>query len=100
MVRIFKDKDGSGQFVIQTTCLDVESFIAELAEALHCAVTKGSAEEIAADGGLGAMGILQNAMPIAFKLAGYKADTVTEQRTLLCGSILPTACEVVSSAGR
>jgi len=100
MVRIFSDAGGSGEYVIQTTATDVNSFISELAEALHHAVTQGTVEEISNDNGLKAMGILSNAMPIAFKLAGYKADTVSEQRTLVCGTVSPTSCEVVASAGR
>lgn len=95
MVRIFSDKNGSGEYVVQTTALDVDTFISEFAEALHSA-----SREVTNDDGLMIMGVLKNAMPIAFKLAGYKADTVTEQRTLLCGAVSPIACEVVSSAGR
>lgn len=95
MVRIFSDKKGSGEFVIQTTATDTESFICELAEAMHKAVA--FAED---DGGLAMMGIMKNAMPIAFKLSGYKAESVSEQRTLVCGAISPNSCEVVSSAGR
>lgn len=94
MVRIFSDSEGSGEYVVQTTALDCETFIAELAEALSAAVLASS------DDGIVAMGIMKNAMPIAFKLSGYKADTVTEQRTLVCGAISPTHCEVVASAGR
>lgn len=94
MVRIFSDKDGTGEFVIQTTALDCDSFIAELAEALQGAI--GGLD----DDGLTAMAILKNAMPIAFKLSGYKAESVSEQRTLVCGAISPARCEVVASAGR
>jgi hypothetical protein len=94
MVRIFSDKNGSGDYVIQTTAIDTDTFICELAEALQVAI--GSLN----DGGLAAMGILKNAMPIAFKLSGYKAETVSEQRTLVCGAVSPNACEVVASAGR
>lgn len=94
MVRIFSDTNGSGEFVLQTTSLDLESFICDFSEALNAAVIKAD------DGGLTAMGIMKNAMPIAFKLAGYKADTVQEQRTLVCGTISPNNCEVVASAGR
>lgn len=95
MVRIFSDKNGSGEYVIQTTATDADTFVCELAEAMHKAVS--AAED---DGGLAMMGIMKNAMPIAFKLSGYKADTVSEQRTLVCGAISPNSCEVVSSAGR
>jgi hypothetical protein len=100
MVRIFKDANGTGQFVIQTTCTDVQSFISDLSEAMHKVITTGSCEEISQDGGVSAMGILQNAMPIAFKLAGYKAESVSEQRTLVCGDVSPNSCAVVASAGR
>lgn len=94
MVRIFSDVKGTGDFVIQTTCLDVDAFLSEFAEAFDAAVVKAN------DGGLTAMGILKNAMPIAYKLSGYKAENVQEQRTLLCGTVSPNSCEVVSSAGR
>ena len=57
MVRIFSDTQGTGDFVIQTTAVDVETFIAELAEAMDAAVTKAN------DGGMSALGILKNAMP-------------------------------------
>lgn len=94
MVRIFSDSKGSGDFVIQTTATDTDTFISELAEALV------KATDGVADDGLMCMGILKNAMPIAFKLSGYKADAVSEQRTLVCGVISPESCELVSSAGR
>jgi len=94
MVRIFSDSDGSGDFVVQTTCLDTDTFLTEFAEAFDAAVVKAN------DGGLTAMGILKSAMPIAYKLSGYKADSVQEQRTLVCGTVSPNSCEVISSAGR
>ena len=97
MVRIFKNngKAGNGEFAIQTTCLDADAFIAELAEALPDALNSQSGDEQFA-----ALEILQKAMPIAFKLSGYKADTVTEQRTLVSGTIPPDHSEVVATAGR
>lgn len=94
MVRIFSDSKGSGEFVVQTTATDTETFISELAEALSKATSGAN------DDGLMCMGILKNAMPIAFKLSGYKADSVSEQRTLVCGAIGPASCEVIASAGR
>lgn len=93
MVRIFKDSH-TGEYVIQTTALETDIFISELSEALHHVVSAAN------DDGLAAMGILKNAMPIAYKLSGYKADTVIEQRTLVCGNMSPNNCEVVASAGR
>lgn len=94
MVRIFSDSKGSGEFVIQTTATDAETFISELSEALAKATSGVN------DDGLTCMGILKNAMPIAFKLSGYKADGVSEQRTLVCGAISPAHCDEVSHAGR
>lgn len=94
MVRIFSDANGTGDFVVQTTCLDADTFLSEFAEAFDAAVVKAN------DGGITAMGVLRNAMPIAYKLSGYKAENVQEQRTLVCGNISPTSCEVVASAGR
>ena len=95
MVRIFSDKNGSGEFGIQTTATDTATFVCELADAMHRAIAASDD-----DGGLAMMGIMKNAIPIAFKLSGYKAETVSEQRTLVCGAISPNSCEVVSSAGR
>lgn len=94
MVRIFSDVNGTGDFVVQTTCLDTDTFLCEFAEAFDSAVIKAN------DGGITAMGVLRNAMPIAYKLSGYKAENVQEQRTLVCGNVSPTSCEVVASAGR
>lgn len=94
MVCIFKDLQ-SGEYVIQTTCLTPEHFITDLAEALSEVVSKS-----VGDGGLAALGVLQNAIPIAFKLTGYKAETVSEQRTLMCGLASPVSSDVIATAGR
>lgn len=101
MVRIFHNK--SGDFVVQTTCLDAETFAAELSEALVSFSHRNAAysgEESADECALAFMGIMKNAMPIMFKLSGYKAESVSEQRTLLCGTLLPNESEVVASVGR
>ena len=90
MIQIFKDK--TGEYLVQTTCLTTETFIGELAEAISvCA---------AEDAGLAALGILTNAMPIAFKLSGYKADQVREQRTLVCGNASPSDQDLISTVGK
>lgn len=94
MVRIFGDNKHKGNYVVQTTCLDADSFIMELSEALAMCKPNG------VDSATMHFGILTQAMPVAFKLAGYKADTVSEQRTLVCGSILPADTEVVASVGK
>ncbi len=94
MVRIFQDKH-TGEYVVQTTCLEPGAFISDLSEALADVVGKANG-----DGALAALGILTNAMPIAFKLSGYKADNVNEQRTLVCGTASPSSSDVVATAGR
>lgn len=94
MVRIFQDKQ-TGEFVVQTTCLDPDAFIADLSEALAEVVKKSNG-----DAAIAALGVLQNAMPIAYKLSGYKAETVVEQRTLVCGKAMPTSSDIVATAGR
>jgi hypothetical protein len=91
-VQIFKDKKTS-EFAVQTTCLTADLYVMELAEALNGALRHEN------DGALAAYGILRNAMPIAFKLSGYKAEEVSEQRTLLCGTVSPSESDMVSSAG-
>ena len=94
MVRVFRDKQSS-EFVIQTTCLTVETFTSDLSEALAEVLKKSNG-----DAALDALGILGNAMPIAFKLAGYKADEVDEQRTLVCGKASPHKSDLLVTAGR
>lgn len=94
MVRIFHDK-ASGEFVVQTTCIDHDSFISDLSEALTEVVKNHNG-----DGALATLGVLQNAMPIAFKLSGYKAETVAEQRTLVCGKASPHKSDLLVTVGR
>ena len=94
MVRIFRDKQ-SNEFVIQTTCLDADTFISDLSEALAEVL-----KDADGDAALTTLGILGNAMPIAYKLSGYKADNVSEQRTLVCGRALPTKSDLLATAGR
>ena len=96
MIRIYRGMGGeAGEFVVQTTCLDTDSFIGELAEALTQAI-----QGIGADADIAALGILQSAMPIAYKLSGYKSETVVEQRTLLCGRVSPSSSDLICTSGR
>ena len=90
MVRLMKDPH-TGDVVVQTNCLDTDSFMADLAE---CMSTMGPQEAEMM------FSLLQNAMPIAYKLSGYKADQVQEQRTLVCGRVSPMSCDVVATAGK
>lgn len=93
-VRIYQDKS-TGEYAVQTTCLNTDSFITELSEALAKAMAADSTSDMVA------FGVLKAAMPIAFKLSGYKADEVNEQRTLICGILSPSSsnCVAVGGAG-
>lgn len=92
MIQIFKGKDS---FCVRTTCIDTDSFISDLSEAIAIV-----SKETNGDGGLAVMGILTQAMPIAFKLSGYKAETVQEQRTLVCGIIAPHESDLIATCGK
>jgi hypothetical protein len=91
MIRIFKDKHDTANYVVQSTCVDPESFLLEFAEALS--VVSKDLDDYAL------FSILKVAMPILFKLSGYKAEEVREQRTLLCGSVTPESCDVIATSG-
>ena len=91
MVRIFKD---GASFMVWTTCLDVGDFTTQLGEALSL-LPEG--DEV--DRAIAMSAVLDKAMPIAFKLAGYKADSVNEQRTLVCGAVSPAESKVIASSG-
>lgn len=91
-VRIFKDKS-TGEFAVQTNCLTTTAFVTELSEALASAMSKDNMSDMVA------FGVLKSAMPIAFKLSGYKADEVSEQRTLHCGFISPHSSDCVAASG-
>lgn len=89
MINIYKDKT-NGAFLIQSTCLDPDSFLADFSEAL--AEVHLDAEQYLA--------LFEVAMPIAFKLSGYKADQVREERTLVCGNLAPSDQSLVVSTGK
>lgn len=88
MIKIFKDK-GNGQCMVQTNCLSADEFTMSLAEALGALNGQGTASDF--------LEILSVAMPIAYKLSGYKADTVREERSLACGIISPSASALLVS---
>lgn len=92
MIRIFRDKHNDSSFVVQSTCTDAESFLMEFAEAVSTLARQEDDYSV--------FQVFRVAMPIAFKLSGYKADNVREQRTLVCGDVSPENCNVISQAGR
>lgn len=102
MVRILIDQDANN-VVVQTTALDHAAFVLELGEAIAQISHEARGDSRFADEdsmSILMMDVLKNAMPIAFKLAGYKAENVHEQRTLVCGHVSPIKCTELASAGR
>lgn len=92
MVRILEDPK-TGDVVVQTNCLNVQDYLVEMATALAHATKEGDRE-------LRTYQCLQRAMPIAFKLAGYKSEEVSEWRTLVCGTVSPDYCTEIGRGGR
>lgn len=76
---------GKQEIVVQTNAQSLDIFVTGLADALDSAIvsmeTNKRAETIAS--------ILRNAFPLAFAIAGYKAERVSETRMLVCGASNP-----------
>ena len=68
MVRLFTDKKGTGDVVVQTTATDTDQFLSELAEAMHQAIFKAN------DDGFTALQIMKVAMPM---LTSYPVTRLT-----------------------
>lgn len=83
----------NGEIGVLTTSHEVDEFVSGLASA--CAAylkdNHGDSEHAL-------RWILRNAMPIAFKLSGYKADQVVERHVLMCGTGEPSSDDIVASA--
>lgn len=93
MSMIVYEDEKSGELVVWTDCLDAQSFVTDLAAAIPEAIGAG-------DGAAKTLSLLQNATPILFKLSGYKAENVNEERVLWCGKVNPERCKVVTRVGR
>lgn len=76
---------GKREIVVQTNAQSLDLFISGLADAIdtamHCVNSDERAELLAST--------LRNAFPVAFSIAGYKADRVSETRMLVCGATSP-----------
>jgi hypothetical protein len=85
-VNLYLGGNGTPEIVVQTNCTTVDGFVRELADAI---------ESLASTSGLPGFteprhairSALANAMPIAFALAGYKAERVAESKLLTCGTV-------------
>ena len=76
---------GKREIVVQTNAQSLELFIVGLADALDAAIDQNSGQqrpEFLAS-------LLRNAIPVAFAIAGYKAERVSETRMLSCGTAAP-----------
>lgn len=95
MIRIFKNtsKGGNGEIVIVTDAADVDAFRMQLTEVIPMALTAIPEDEEFTLGG-----ILEKAFLIAFKLAGYKAELVHEQKLLTCGYSGPNECDLLAES--
>ena len=79
--------------VVQTNAQSLDVFVAGLSDALDSALRLDpdlAAATIAAT--------LKNAFPVAFAIAGYKADKVSESKLLTCGFASPDASELVAQS--
>ena len=85
---------GAREIVVQTNAQSLGVFINGLSDALHSALmSKGlesSAWVIAAT--------LKNAFPVAFAIAGYKAEKVSESKLLTCGVASLDASKLLSQS--
>lgn len=84
----------NGEIGVMTTSHELAQFISGLASAsaAYLADAGKGDEEHALNW------IFKNAFPIAFKLAGYKAEQVVERHVLLCGSSAPAADDIIAGA--
>lgn len=76
---------GKKEIVVQTNAQSLDLYIAGLADALDSAIENmdsGSRVEMLSS-------LLRNAFPVAFSIAGYKAERVSESRMLVCGAAAP-----------
>lgn len=85
-----------GELGVLTTAHELEDFIIGLASASSKFIHRrqNSADQLERD----LLWIFKNSFPLAFKLAGYKADQVVERHVLMCGSNAPSADDIVASA--
>ena len=91
---------GANEIVVQTNAQSLEVFIAGLSDALAAAVSPIGDRPPTAEDQIKATiaATLKNAFPIAFAIAGYKADKVSESKLLTCGFASPDASELVASS--
>lgn len=76
---------GKEEIVVQTNALSLDLYISGLADALSDALDR---MDVSRRPDLLAS-LFRNAFPVAFSIAGYKAEKVVESRMLVCGAAAP-----------
>lgn len=93
MIRVYKSQN-NGEFIIQTDAIEVIYFVQDLSDAiLRCL------EQMQGDEEHTLHSILSNAFPIAFKLQGYKAETVHVRQVLTSGYASPDESQLIADIG-
>jgi hypothetical protein len=87
VIEVFTNADRT-EFLVHTTCTTPEDFLVELATVLT---------KLPKDEGI-FLGVIQNAMKVAYKLSGYKAEEVRESRSLTCGHVMPGQKNVLATS--
>lgn len=83
---------GVHDVVVQTNAQNLDVFVPSFASAL------AEALELTDDKRDIVVSALKNAFPIAFALAGYKAEKVSESRLLTCGFASPDSSELLAQS--
>lgn len=90
---------GTYEVVVQTNAQSLDVFIGGLADALHAALVHEASAPNAVDNSQSMISAtLKNAFPVAFAIAGYKAEKVSESKLLTCGFASPDASELLAQS--
>jgi hypothetical protein len=87
MIEVYANTERT-EFLLTTSCTQTDDFLVELATVLA---------KLPKDEGV-MLGVMQAAMPIAYKLSGYRAESVREVRSLSCGHVTPGANSVIATS--
>ena len=92
MIQIYKNrsKGGNGEVVVVTDAPDLDTFVQTLAQCVFTVI-----EDQKGDEQFAIEGLLRNSFQIAFKLSGYKAERVHEQKILQAGYSSPNDCDLI-----
>lgn len=90
---------GAFEVVVQTNAQSLDVFISALSDAMHAALVHEASTPNAPDQSQALIAAtLKNAFPVAFAIAGYKAEKVSESKLLTCGFASPDASELLAQS--